>query len=158
MAAHFSILAGEIPWTEEPGGLESMGSRRVRLDLVTKRQQQGWIHLLLYFYFQGYSFVSCTCSIFWSVWLVAESSGKYMSCSSSLSIPASLFSCRVRDDPMTEGVLKSLVDKWNFIWILTDKKIQAETSWLEWSVCRGIQNTSAPAPRVMKGSSHTLFN
>ena len=30
MAAHSSILAWEIPWTEEPGGLQSMGSQRVR--------------------------------------------------------------------------------------------------------------------------------
>ena len=29
MAAHSSILAGEIPWTEEPGGLWSMESQRV---------------------------------------------------------------------------------------------------------------------------------
>ena len=29
MAAHSSILAWEIPWTEEPGGLQSMGSQRV---------------------------------------------------------------------------------------------------------------------------------
>ena len=27
MATHSSILAGKIPWTEEPGGLQSMGSR-----------------------------------------------------------------------------------------------------------------------------------
>ena len=27
MAAHSSILAWEIPWTEEPGGLQSMGSQ-----------------------------------------------------------------------------------------------------------------------------------
>ena len=26
MATHFSILAWRIPWTEEPGGLQSMGS------------------------------------------------------------------------------------------------------------------------------------
>ena len=36
MAAHSSILAWEIPWTEEPGGLQSMGSQRVRQDLVAK--------------------------------------------------------------------------------------------------------------------------
>ena len=30
MATHSSILAWEIPWTEEPGGLQSMGSQRVR--------------------------------------------------------------------------------------------------------------------------------
>ena len=27
--AHFSILTWEIPWTEEPGGLQLMGSQRV---------------------------------------------------------------------------------------------------------------------------------
>ena len=30
MATHSSILACKIPWTEEPGGLQSMGSQRVR--------------------------------------------------------------------------------------------------------------------------------
>jgi len=32
MATHSSILDWEIPWTEEPGGLQSMGSQRVRHD------------------------------------------------------------------------------------------------------------------------------
>ena len=32
MAAHFSILAWRIPWTEEPGGLQSEGSERVGED------------------------------------------------------------------------------------------------------------------------------
>ena len=36
MATHSSILAWEIPWTEEPGGLQSMGSQRVRHDLAMK--------------------------------------------------------------------------------------------------------------------------
>ena len=31
MATHSSILARRIPWTEEPGGLQSMGSQRVGL-------------------------------------------------------------------------------------------------------------------------------
>ena len=35
MAAHSSILAWKIPWTEEPGGLQSMGSQRVGCDRVT---------------------------------------------------------------------------------------------------------------------------
>ena len=30
MATHSSILTWEIPWTEKPGGLQSMGSQRVR--------------------------------------------------------------------------------------------------------------------------------
>ena len=29
MATHSSILAWRIPWTEEPGGLQSLGSQRV---------------------------------------------------------------------------------------------------------------------------------
>ena len=32
MATHSSIPAWEIPWTKEPGGLQSMGSQRVRHD------------------------------------------------------------------------------------------------------------------------------
>ena len=32
MATHSSILAWRIPWMEEPGGLQSMGSQRVRHD------------------------------------------------------------------------------------------------------------------------------
>ena len=35
MAPHSSTLAWKIPWTEEPGGLQSMGSRRVGHDWVT---------------------------------------------------------------------------------------------------------------------------
>ena len=41
MATHSSILAWEIPWTEEPGGLQSMGSQRIRHDLATKSQHFG---------------------------------------------------------------------------------------------------------------------
>ena len=36
MATYSSILAWKIPWTEEPGGLQSMGLQRVRHDWVTK--------------------------------------------------------------------------------------------------------------------------
>ena len=32
MVTHSSILAWRIPWTEEPGGLQPMGSQRVRHD------------------------------------------------------------------------------------------------------------------------------
>ena len=35
MATHSAILAWETPWTEEPGGLQSMGSQRVRHDWAT---------------------------------------------------------------------------------------------------------------------------
>ena len=33
MATHFGILAWEIPWIEEPGGLQSMGSQRTQLSI-----------------------------------------------------------------------------------------------------------------------------
>ena len=36
MATHSSILAGITPWTEESGGLQSMGSQRVRHDRETE--------------------------------------------------------------------------------------------------------------------------
>ena len=36
MATHSSFFAWEIPWTEEPGGLELMGVSKVRHNLVTK--------------------------------------------------------------------------------------------------------------------------
>ena len=30
MATQFSVLAGNIPWTEEPGGLQSIGLQKIR--------------------------------------------------------------------------------------------------------------------------------
>ena len=40
MATHSNILAWRIPWTEEPGGLQSVGLPRIGHDLATKQQQQ----------------------------------------------------------------------------------------------------------------------
>ena len=40
MATHSSILAWRIPWTEEPGGIQSMGSQRVRHNWATKHSTQ----------------------------------------------------------------------------------------------------------------------
>ena len=39
MATHSSVLAWEIPWTEEPGGLQSTGSPTVGPDLAAKCHQ-----------------------------------------------------------------------------------------------------------------------
>ena len=36
MATHSSILAWRIPWTEEPGGLQSMGLQRGKHDYMTE--------------------------------------------------------------------------------------------------------------------------
>ena len=40
MATHSSILAWEILWTKDSGGLQSIGFQRVGHDLVTKQRQQ----------------------------------------------------------------------------------------------------------------------
>ena len=40
MATHASVLAWRIAWTEEPGGLQSLGSQRVGHDLETTKQQE----------------------------------------------------------------------------------------------------------------------
>ena len=48
MATHSSILAWRIPGTEESGGLQSMGSQRVRHDQVTethrRQRRQSQVH------------------------------------------------------------------------------------------------------------------
>ena len=46
MATHSSILACEILWTEEPGGLWSMGSQKSRMQLSKQQQPclQDWLH------------------------------------------------------------------------------------------------------------------
>ena len=51
IASHSSILAWEIPWTEEPGGLQSMGSQRVGHDLMTKINIFGLALILQYYVF-----------------------------------------------------------------------------------------------------------
>ena len=41
-----SLLAWEIPWTEEPGGLQSMGSQRVGHDLATEHNNLRYVIFL----------------------------------------------------------------------------------------------------------------
>ena len=43
MGTHSTILAWRIPWTEEPGGLQSMGLQRVGYDWMTKYSYYGGI-------------------------------------------------------------------------------------------------------------------
>ena len=68
MATHSSILAWEIPWTEEPGGLQSVGSQRIVHYLATKQHSYdlpqitpdflevmlSWFFLLLFAPFQTF--------------------------------------------------------------------------------------------------------
>ena len=71
MVTHSSVLAWRIPWTEEPGGLQSMGPQRVGHDRVTNTRQ--WFYLciiteinhswsnLLHLLFLGRSFKHTMC-------------------------------------------------------------------------------------------------
>ena len=47
MAAHSSVLAWEIPWTEEPGGVQSMGHKRVGSDLANTPPPLWWVVAVL---------------------------------------------------------------------------------------------------------------
>ena len=47
MATHLSILAWKVSWTEEPGGLQSMGSQRIRHDWAIEHVL---IKIIMYIY------------------------------------------------------------------------------------------------------------
>ena len=50
MATHSSIHAWRIAWTEKPGWLQSLGSKRIRHNVAMKWQQQNsWLTMLRYF-------------------------------------------------------------------------------------------------------------
>ena len=59
MATHCSILEWSIPWTEEPGGLQSMGSQSVRHDLAPHTHsgnlRSGWCWTYLKVHVPGFS-------------------------------------------------------------------------------------------------------
>ena len=49
MATHSGILACRIPWTEEPGGLQSLESQRVRQDRATNIKKKNFQIFMCYF-------------------------------------------------------------------------------------------------------------
>ena len=64
MATYSSLLAWRIPWTEEPGELQSMGSERVRHDWATNSYYDPAIPLL-----DMYTACVCVCSaLSYSLW------------------------------------------------------------------------------------------
>ena len=78
MAIHSSILALRIPWTEEPGMLQSMGSQRIGYDWATKQACTSLSKLLLNNLTLLYSLCigrhthrACCCSVAHHVWLFA---------------------------------------------------------------------------------------
>ena len=42
VATHSSVFAWRSPWTEEPGGLQSLGSQRVRQDWMSRHHKVNW--------------------------------------------------------------------------------------------------------------------
>ena len=53
MATHSSIFVWEIPWAEEPGGLQSTGSQKSQTRLATKQQIKYSKFLKLYILIQN---------------------------------------------------------------------------------------------------------
>ena len=61
MATHSSILAWRIPWTEKPGRLQSMGSKRVRQDGATNTVQANFYSTFLDLMWYGWEIWLCMC-------------------------------------------------------------------------------------------------
>ena len=101
MATYSSILAWEVPWTEEPGGLQSTGSQRVGHDLVTNHHhhhhhhQQSFIML----YVHGENLQPCLRCFRMSVFRVGEWFILYIciiwTCCSGQSVKSNLFDFHV---------------------------------------------------------------
>ena len=77
MATHSSTLAGRIPWTEEPGGLQSVGSQRGRHDWATNTCEH-----TPQSYFSFLKFLGCSYSLFFHAnftvsFLVSIASSRY---------------------------------------------------------------------------------
>ena len=54
-ATHPSILALEIPWTEEPGELQSLGSQKTWTWLLATKQKQQLIQIIIRWFNEKYS-------------------------------------------------------------------------------------------------------
>ena len=62
MTTHSSILSWRIPWTEEPGGLQSTGSQRIRQDWMTLTSTSSVISIIHQFNIQ---FIKISLSLLW---------------------------------------------------------------------------------------------
>ena len=82
MATHSSILAWEIPWKEEPGGLQSIGVARVRQDLAaTPSPPSFWWFFSFSFSFFSVShyqiFICVTCKRTLLTWSLLANFGNF---------------------------------------------------------------------------------
>ena len=66
MTTHSSVLAWKIPWTEEPGGLQSMGSLESDTTEVTQQQQQQQLYHHYLLTVSGYDYLETNyyCTMF----------------------------------------------------------------------------------------------
>ena len=97
ITTHSSILAWEIPWTEEPGGLQSVGSQRVRHDWAHTQGifEVSYHYYLLIFEFPAWHtpsnlssfFVSCYISQKFYLWAEGQVTEMWISCWASNAFP-----------------------------------------------------------------------
>ena len=68
MATHSSILAWRIPWIEKPGGLQSLGSQRVRHDLghTNKAIMNILVHVSMLMFLKNNFLILCSSKLFFS--------------------------------------------------------------------------------------------
>ena len=101
IATHSSILAWRIPWAEEPGGLQSMGSQRVGYDWATKHTAQASCrppipvpHPALLFYTSVFLSFPCiiNISLYWIIFYFFNLASSCLSCSM-LGLEALRLSC-----------------------------------------------------------------
>ena len=80
MATNFSILAWRTPWTEEPGGLQSMGSQRVWHDWVTNTFTfMCVIHIYPLHMYPIYTHIPATPYKCWQIWYVKNNTAVALS-------------------------------------------------------------------------------
>ena len=93
MAGHSSILAWEILWSEEPGGLQSKGLQKVRRDLEAK--QQGIIYKIVSIQLSTGYLVCFRLGWLWKLHKhsLSLSFKFYLGCSGSLLLPMAFSSC-----------------------------------------------------------------
>ena len=80
MATHSSILlAWKIPWTQEPGGLQPMGSKRVGHDWITKREETWDTEKYWYLLFGKTQGLSCLAWPLWNLRLLRSKGNNHQS-------------------------------------------------------------------------------
>ena len=84
MATHFSILAWRISWTEEPGGLQSVGSQRVRHNWRTNaftfsNMTTGYLRVgIMTFFFVQCCNMNSQPNIEQEIWMIACLNNRYI--------------------------------------------------------------------------------